>query len=356
MFMKILFTGGGTLGPVTPLLAVARALKSRVDVLQKAWVGTPHGPERELVQKADFAWRSIPVARLPRHVSVEWLLLPFRLLGAFFSAVTIMRFERPDVVGSAGGYTAVPVILAAKLFGVKVWVHVQDVEPILTNRLTAPFADVVTVAWEENLVDFPSGVLVGNPVRSSVLKGSKKRAVEAFGLDTSKSTVLVFGGGTGAQWLNEMTRAMAPDLCDEVNVIHVTGRGKQGDELVLDGYHSYELLVEEMADALMVADVVVCRAGLGTITELAALKKAAVMIPLPNSPQEQNVAAVEGAVVRFDQSDGGVAELRRVIEGILGDKDRRRELGEQLHDRLSTDVAEVLADTLVDLTETKNGA
>ena len=199
------------MGPVTPLLAVCEAWKKRDPSLNVLWVGTLHGPEKAVIEAQNIPFFSLPVARFPRYVTWEWVLVPFRFIAALYKATQLFRSQNIDLVASAGGYTAVPVILAAKIYGAKIWVHQQDVEILLTNRLTAPLADYLTVAWERNKKEFGSKArLVGNPVRSSVLLGSKERGFEQFSLDRTKPTVLMFGGGTGAAWLNRLVQEIVP--------------------------------------------------------------------------------------------------------------------------------------------------
>ncbi|NQV90182.1 UDP-N-acetylglucosamine--N-acetylmuramyl-(pentapeptide) pyrophosphoryl-undecaprenol N-acetylglucosamine transferase [Candidatus Uhrbacteria bacterium] len=345
--MKILFTGGGTMGPVTPLLAVWEAWKAKDTTVEAIWVGTRRGPERIGVESQGIPFFTLPTARFPRYLSLEWILIPFTFLWALYQASRILRFQKPDLVASAGGFTAVPVIFAAKLHGVKVWVHQQDVEIILTNKLTIPFADLVTVAWEKNQKDLGGkGRLVGNPVRPSRLQGTHEGAMKQFGLDVSKPSVLVFGGGTGASWINQAIHGISKELAQSANIIHVTGQGKGVASTHADHY-VYEFLNEEMSDALAVADVVVCRAGLSTITELAALAKAAILIPLPNSPQEANAQMVEDACIVLSESQTQGKRLLEAILGLLTNEAERKTFGLKMHKKLRTDSADELVEMLI---------
>ena len=344
-------TGGGTLGPVTPLLAVVEAWRAQDDSVEFVWIGTPHGPERKLVEERGIQFFDLPVARLPRYPSVEWITLPFKFASAFIKAAQLIRSQKPDLVASAGGYTAVPVVWCARMLGVAVWVHQQDVETILTNRLTAPFARLVTVAWKENLESFKRGVVVGNPVRESVLKGDHDAAVNHFDLNKEKPTVLVVGGGSGAVWINKQFAEIADQLVERANVIHLTGRGKMIDRLktVHSDYHAYEFLSDEMADALVSADLVVSRAGLGMITELSAMAKASVFIPLPHSPQESNARAVEGAAVIVHEGESSAEDLLEIIIDLLSHPEERKRLGDRLGDVLDTGGAQQIIDRLKSL-------
>lgn len=345
--MKILFTGGGTLGPVTPLLAVFEAWKKRLQEVEAVWIGTPQGPEQELIEEAGVRFYSISVARFPRYISVEWLLLPWHLMKAFWKSYQILKQERPFVVCSAGGYTAVPVIIAAKFQRIPVWVHQQDVEAILTNLITAPFANLVTVAWKENLKKFPGAFLVGNPVRAKMFLGSREQAYARFKISEHKPTVFVFGGGSGAGWMNQVFSEIGVQLEKYANVIHVTGKGKLRADLTNIGgnYNVLEFLKDEMADAYAVSDLVVCRAGLATITELSALGMPAIVIPLPDSPQEKNVKVVQSAVTVVKQGIEA-KEMLKIILDLIGNPEELKRQSRAIRECLKTDVADVLVDKL----------
>ena len=350
--MKIILTGGGTLGPVTPLLALVNAWKQKDAATEFVWIGTPHGPERDVVLSQEIEFYALPVARLPRYVSIEWILLPVKFFAAFVKAFMILRKERPDIIASAGGYTAVPVIYAGWLLGIHAWVHEQDTKPLLTNILTAPLAHWVTTAWERTMGAFPSEITkcVGNPARQSLLEGSKESAVKRFGLKEDLPTVLIFGGGGGASWMNHGMLEIGSDLAKKANVLHLTGKGKMLEPLrtLHENYHAYELLKEEMADALAVADVVVTRAGMGTITELSALGKASILIPLPNSPQEINAKIVEdaGATIILHQEKSDAEQFKQTILDLLGDDQKRHDLSEKMKGLLPTDITDQLIEML----------
>ncbi len=339
--MKILFAGGGTLGPVTPLLAVAEAWKKIDPSVQFVWVGTRQGPEREVVEAAGIPFLTIPVARLPRYPSFEWLLLPFRLVGALALAWIILRREKPSLIASAGGYTAVPFVwLGGLRRGGRVWIHQQDVRPLLSNRLASPAASCITTAWQRTLRYFPRDktIHVGNPVRP--LREARRE-------EGGRPTVFILGGGTGAVWLNHMMEEIAPRLLSRANVIHVTGEGKLTGRLqqMGPGYTVREFLMpEEVAHAYATADVVLARAGMGTLSELAASRKPAILIPLPDSAQEENARVVKeaDAAIVLHQSFTSVDDLQKTILDLLSDKQKQRLLSERIGALLPTNVAETI--------------
>lgn len=334
------------MGSVTPLLAVWEAWKKIDPSVEAIWVGTHRGPERDVVEAQGIPFFTLPMSRLPRYPSLEWLTAPCTFFFACVKATRILSSQKVDLVASAGGYTAVPMVYAAKLLGVNVWVHQQDVELTKTTKLTVPFADLVTVAWERNRNELGDRVkFIGNPVRSSLLRGSRERAYEEFKISKHKPTVLVVGGGTGSAWINNAIDRVAVALTQEANVIHLTGRGK-GIESRHPDHHVREFVDLEMADALAVADVIVCRAGLSTITELAALSKAAVIIPLPDSPQHANADMVADASVILEQRHTTLRQLLEVIQALLNDEYRRSDLGAKMHGKLRTNVADELVKML----------
>ncbi|HJV32996.1 MAG TPA: glycosyltransferase, partial [Patescibacteria group bacterium] len=198
--MKILFAGGGTLGPVTPLLAVADEIRRRKPDAECAFVGTPDGPERRLVEEAGMRFLPLAAPKLRRYFSLETLALPFDLAVSVWKAGGILAAEKPDAVVGAGGYVQVPIMLAARLRGVKTVVHQQDVVPSLSNKLVAGGASAITVTFESSLADFPKGKtrVVGNPVRREVEEGSREKGLAALGLSGERPVILTFGGGTGS--------------------------------------------------------------------------------------------------------------------------------------------------------------
>ncbi len=353
--MKILFAGGGTLGPVTPLLAVAEAWKRTDPSVEFVWVGTPNGPERGAVEAAGIRFLSLPVARLTRYPSVEWLTLPWNLLRASRGAWEILRRERPNLVASAGGYTGVPLVAMARAQGIPSWLHQSDVRPILSSVLSAPFVSWITVAWESTAKAFPANKtrVVGNPARRSVLAADRDVALARFGLDPSRPTVLVTAGGGGSLWVNRQMETIGAELVRDANVIHLTGIGKLTDALQGFGtnYVVEELLTGGMADALAAADVVVCRAGMGTITELAAWRKPSIVVPLPDSPQEDNARVLADASAAMVLRQGATTpqEFLEAVLGLLRDDPRRRALSSAIASILPTDVAETLVARLQSL-------
>jgi UDP-N-acetylglucosamine--N-acetylmuramyl-(pentapeptide) pyrophosphoryl-undecaprenol N-acetylglucosamine transferase len=351
----IVMTGGGSAGPVTPLIAVAQALAADRPDWRFLWIGTRSGPERALVERAGIDFLSISSDKLRRYFSWQTIVAPFFIAVGFFQAFSIFGRERPGAVVSAGGFVAAPVIWAAWLRRVPVHIHQQDLRPTLTNVITAPFAASASVAFEKSLEDFRrlSPEHTGNPVRSAILSGSREKAAEIFGLEPGLPTVLVVGGGTGAAGLNGLTVSALSLLTDAVQVVHVTGRGKADIVGNVRRYHQHELLIDEMPHALAAADLVVSRAGIGTLSELAVLGKPTVIIPMPGTHQEDNAEyfAAHGAGVHLREQELFSKSFADAILGLIFDRARLAELGAAIRKLNDPAAAKRVADMVVRLIE-----
>lgn len=299
MAHHILFTGGGTLGPVTPLLSVAAQWRRRDPDVRCSWIGTPKGPERLLIEGAKIPFFGLSAPRMNRFRKWTYPLIPFHMVWSMWQAAKMLKEMKPDLVISAGAYVSVPVVWVAWLMGIPVWIHELDVRPGVANRAMAPFAKRVSVTWAESAKAYPAKKtsVVGTMVRATLALGDRVSARDRYGLRADMPTVLVLGGGTGASSLNDTMLVIADDVLRVANVIHLTGRGKMIPALHAlqeqgKPYVALEFLHEGMADAYAVADIVVARAGMGTISELAALGKPAIIVPLPGSQQEENAKAL----------------------------------------------------------------
>ncbi len=327
---RILFTGGGTLGPVTPLLAVAEAVRVHVPDAELSWIGTMTGPERALVESAGIPFFVVRSGKLRRYFSLRNISDIFNIKIGFFQSLRLLRRLRPDAVISAGGFVAVPVIWAAWFLRIPVHIHAQDIRPGLANLLSLPVARSVSVAFAPSLKDFERHrpVLTGNPVRRTVLSGSRDTARELFGLEHDVPTLLVLGGGTGAAGLNALVRAATPELGVSMQVLHITGKGKGDTTFSHPRYHAVEFLTDAMAHAYAAADLVVTRAGIGTLSELAALAKPAVIVPMPRSHQEENAAhfSAAGAAITLDEITVTPASFAETVLALHADAARLQEL------------------------------
>lgn len=324
--MKIMFTGGGTLGSVTPLLAVAEEFPRD----EKLWLGTRTGPERVIIEGAGITFRPIPAGKLRRYLSVQTFFEPFRIAAGFFAALVQIRQFRPHVIVTAGGFVGVPVAWAARLCRVPVVVFHLDAELTLATRATA---------WCASKVVSATGVVgekIGVPVRSAIEAARARRPNRSDG----QPTILVLGGGTGAQSLNEAIVKIGSELVKNAHILHVTGgridpTGSFAALRMTERYRQVEFLHEkELADAYASADIVISRAGMGAIGDLANVGIATILVPYPNSPQEANAEFVRRQGAALVATEGDV--ILNAVEDLIEDPTKRSDLGDRFHKLLPT--------------------
>ncbi len=336
--VKILLSGGGTLGPVSPLLAIAETYRQYDPTVNLLWVGTKNGPERKLIEEQNIPFIAIRNGKWRRYLSLLNIVDLFRLVAAFIQSYVILLNEKPDLLISAGGYVSVPLHAAAALFGIPCWVHQQDVGIGLANKLMFVKAKKITAALKETAEKLPKNrsEWIGNPARE-LEAGDRLEARRRFNIPAEAPVIFVFGGGTGSNHLNQLILAAMPQLNPAWHVIHVVGRDRSGESSektseIFSNYHAYKFFTEEMKDAYAIADVVVARAGFGTLTELAALSKAAIILPMIGTHQEENARyfAGHGGIIMLDQASSSL-KLAQAIRELLESEEKRQELGNRLH-------------------------
>jgi len=358
---KIVFSGGGTGGSVTPLLAVAEEIISgRKEGLNIEWelvfVGTFQGPEKELVdnfcnQVGPLRFIPIISGKFRRYFSWSNILDLFKVFLAFFESFWLLYWESPNVIVSAGSFVSVPLVWAAAILRIPVLVHQSDVRPGLANRLSAPWAKVITVAFEKSLSDFPRAVHTGNPICCRQITETQKEAViKKYNISLNKPLLLATGGGTGSVAINRLVSEAASRLSDCCQVIHITGRGKQTKNVSQSSsYQTFEFLAHDEVFILMsLSDLIISRCGLAFLTELSCLGKAAILIPMPDSHQEDNakVFAVNKAAIVLNQSDLESGKLVELVNQLLTDKDRLDNLRVQAAKIMKRGGAKALADII----------
>jgi UDP-N-acetylglucosamine--N-acetylmuramyl-(pentapeptide) pyrophosphoryl-undecaprenol N-acetylglucosamine transferase len=334
--MKIILSGGYTLGPVTPLLAIHEVIKKHHPDAQFLWIGTETGPERALIEAQGIEFTTITTGKFRRYFSIWNVTDIFKIIAGFFQALKIVwRFE-PDLCISAGGFVSVPVHWAAWIYNAPTWVHQQDVVVGLANKLMFPLASIKTSALANTPLrpPFLGGKIqwLGNPVRQEVLTGDRARAEKIFNLKPNLPVVFALGGGTGSLKVNQLIVHAIQHLDGVCQVIHLSGK-ERPQELVeravqhFDYYQVHQFFTHEMADAYAAADLVIARGGFGTLTEIAALGKPAIIIPKPGH-QEENIAFLEkeGAVVLIDERTADGNTLARMIKDLLTDNIKRKQM------------------------------
>ena len=279
---KIILTGGGTAGHVTPNLALIPTLKS--EGWEIHYIGTENGIERRLIEAVDgVTYHAIKSGKLRRYFDVKNFTDPFRVIQGAFQSASLVRKIRPDIVFSKGGFVSVPVVYGAKLAGVPVLLHESDMSPGLANRLTAPFSKALCCTFPEAAqAAGKKGRVTGTPLRSELFHGSRETGLEIFGLKDSRPVLMVVGGSSGAQAINKAVRASLPQLTDCFQILHLCGKGNLDPETEgTQRYHQVEYLDETMCHAYACADVLISRAGSNTLCEILALHKPALLIPYP---------------------------------------------------------------------------
>ena len=279
---KIVLTGGGTAGHVTPNIALIPALKK--EGYEIHYIGSYEGMERAMIESLGINYVGISSGKLRRYRSVKNLTDPFRVLKGFSEAVKALKLIKPDVVFSKGGFVTVPVVFAAKRCKIPTIIHESDMTPGLANKLCIPKADYVLANFPETLEKLPKkkGILSGTPIRKELFKGDRKNGLKFCGFTGEKPILLVVGGSLGALAVNEAVRKILPKLIKKFDVIHLCGKGKFDETLKdIKGYVQFEYVNEEMKDIFKITDLALSRAGANAICELLALRIPNVLIPLP---------------------------------------------------------------------------
>lgn len=280
---RIILTGGGTAGHVTPNIALLPRLR-RVGY-EISYIGSEQGMEKQLIEAQGIPYYGISSGKLRRYFDIKNFTDPFRVLKGCGQALRLMKELKPDVVFSKGGFVAVPVVIAARRRHIPVICHESDLTPGLANKLSMPSATKICCNFPETLQYLPAGkaVLTGCPIRQELREGNREAARRMTGFSTEKPVILVMGGSLGAAAVNQAVRDSLDILLKDWQVIHLCGKGKLDASLTgVRGYVQYEYIQKELADLFALSDIVISRAGANAICELLALKKPALLIPLPS--------------------------------------------------------------------------
>ena len=278
---KIVLTGGGTAGHVTPNFALVPLLREAdYDIL---YIGSKTGMEKKLVEEAGLRYEGISSGKLRRYFSMKNFTDPFRVLKGFSEAKKILKEYRPDVVFSKGGFVSVPVVYAAAKLHIPVITHESDMTPGLANKLNLRKADKICCNFPETAKGLPAdkAVVSGCPIRKELLEGDAAQGREMTGFTQDKPVLMIIGGSLGSVRVNNAVRAVLPKLLEVFQVVHLCGRGNL-DKALEDtpGYVQFEYLTEELPHIFAMADIVISRAGANAICELVALAKPNILIPL----------------------------------------------------------------------------
>src|SRR5258706_6376093 len=313
--MRVLVSGGGTGGHIYPALAVAMQLREEYQA-EILFLGSDDGLETEIVPAAGFRLATIKAGKLRRYISWETITGVMGVQVGMIEAINLVSQFRPGVSFTSGGYVAVPAGLAARFDRVPLLMHHQDVPPNLSNRLIAPLATRISVAFADSLAYFPARktLQLGNPVRQEMLdmrSVSPQEARRKLELEADLPLLLVTGGSQGARHVNQVVCRALPELLTHCQVLQISGKYLYEETRELSGqtmthlpedikrrYRLVPYLNAEMPAAIQAAELVLCRSGAATLSELAVLGKTSLLVPLPpaigSSPQEANAERFGG--------------------------------------------------------------
>jgi len=372
---KILLTGGGTLGSVMPLIAVFEYLRKTHLDFEFYWLGTKYGPEKKYIEKYSLPYKAIAAGKLRRFFSLKNLLDIVLIIIGFIQALSYLKKLKPNIIVSIGGFVSVPVVIAGKILNIKSLIHQQDIQPGLANKIMARFATTVTVAFPEQVKDFPKNkvAVVGNPVRSEIVK-IKPLPPNTYNLKPNLPFVLIMGGGTGSKQINDLVAMSLSELTKFCQIIHVTGKNRSSwtptsrrgigsrDSIVpnksglqSENYSSFQFITDDLPALMAAADLVVSRAGMSSLTELSYLGKPTILIPMPHSHQEKNAEyfksknAVEVLSIDYKITQDVAIPFARMVQQLLADKKRLAELSKNINDIIPPDSTEKLAQEIVKL-------
>lgn len=354
--MRIIITGGGTLGHIYPALAIADKLRQKANIL---FIGTSKGIESEVIQKEGVQFRGVDVQGWTGKTKVKFII---KLIKAFFLGIKYIREFKPDIVVGMGGYASVPVVLGAVLLRIKTLVHEQNSIPGKANRLLAKFVDKVAVNFAESQKYLPikKVVVTGNPIRAQFGQINRQEALLKFNLDTDKLTLLIFGGSRGAHRINEVMKEIIGFLPTKVQLIWATGEQdyqfikeavlKTGLKIVVEKFF-YDLPI-----AYQLADLVVCRAGATTLAEIIACNLPAILIPYPyatSNHQEHNAKLLveKGAAVMIKESELSAEKLTNAIIELIENRDKLKNMAQKYQSFKITDATQNVIDVICSLVE-----
>lgn len=329
---KIVLTGGGTAGHVTPNIALLPFLQEAG--YEITYMGSYDGIEKKLIADFDIPYVGISTGKFRRYLDLKNFTDPFRVIKGFSEAKKFLKSYRPDVVFSKGGFVSVPVVRAAAALKIPCIIHESDMTPGLANKLCIPVAKKVCCNFPETLKLLPEdkAVLTGSPIRAELSQGNALAGLDMCGFTANKPVILVMGGSLGAANVNKAVREALPKLLEDFQVVHLCGKGKM-DNLLLStpGYKQFEYIKSELKDLFAMTDLVISRAGANAICELLALKKPNILIPLPaaSSRGDQILNAksfeTQGFSIVIDEGDLTTELLVEKVQALYADRQKVKE-------------------------------
>lgn len=278
---KILLTGGGTAGHVTPNIALLPRLKE--EGYEISYIGSYKGIEKDLIEAQNIPYYGISSGKLRRYFDPKNFSDPFKVLNGLRQAICLIHKLKPNVVFSKGGFVSVPVLLAARLCRIPAIIHESDITPGLANKIALPGATKVCCNFPETMKYLPTekAVLTGSPIRRELLTGNASAARKLCGFDDGRPVLFVVGGSSGSVSINNTVRKALPELLKKFQIVHMCGKDHLDQSLMsVAGYRQFEYIGKELRDIFAMSDIVISRAGANSICELLALHKPNLLIPL----------------------------------------------------------------------------
>lgn len=278
--MRIIMTGGGTAGHITPNIALFPGLKKKGFEIH--YIGTQNGMERSLIENESIPYHIIKAGKLRRYLDFKNITDIAKIGAGFLQAIAIIRKIKPDIIFSKGGFVSCPVVWAAWVNRVPAVIHESDMTPGLANKLSMPFADKICYTFPETgqYLKSGKGILTGMPVREELFSGNRQTGLKICGFTGSKPVIMIIGGSQGSGVLNSIVRDSLEELLKTYNICHICGKGSVKKDLRLAGYKQFEYVSDELPHLFALAEVVAARAGATSLFELLSLKKPSLLIPL----------------------------------------------------------------------------
>jgi len=326
---KIVLTGGGTAGHVTPNIALLPALKEAG--YEVSYIGSYEGIEKQLISDFGIPYYGVSTGKFRRYLDPKNLSDPFRVIKGYNEAKKVLKQIAPDVVFSKGGFVSVPVVRAAAALKIPCIIHESDMTPGLANKLCIPVSSKICCNFPETVESLPKGkaALTGTPIRAELFTGDAAEGRKLCGFNSDKPVLMVIGGSLGAAAVNQAVRDALPELLKKYQVVHVCGKNKV-DNLLLttEGYKQFDYIKEDLRHLFAMADIVISRAGANAICELLALRKPNILIPLPakasRGDQLLNAKSFEqqGYSVVLDQDDLTTALITQTVDTVYEEREK----------------------------------
>lgn len=327
--MKIVLTGGGTAGHVTPNIALLPSLREAG--YEISYIGSYEGIEKRLIEAEGVTYYGISSGKLRRYLDIKNFTDPFRVIKGYNQAVKLLKEIKPDVIFSKGGFVSVPVVKAAKRCHIPVIIHESDMTPGLANKLAISSATKVCCNFPETVQYLPEGkaVLSGSPIRAQLLHGDRQKGLDFLGFDDTKPVIMIMGGSIGSVFINNAVRESLDTLLEKFQIVHLCGKDRLDEALEgKTGYRQFEYISKELPDLFACATMLISRAGANSICEILALRKPNLLIPLSRAAsrgdQILNAESFEkqGYSLVLQEEDVNSTSLIENINNLYNEKDR----------------------------------